>query len=66
MPNWYKAFPNAVVAMHPDDAKARGGQQGMEVLVRSRRGEINVLVETRYVFIRRGGLHSAVRCRASG
>ena len=47
VPELYKAFPNAVVAMHPDDAKARGLQQGMEVLVRSRRGEINVLVETR-------------------
>lgn len=47
VPELYKTFPNAVLFMHPDDAKARGLQRGMEVKVTSRRGEINILVETR-------------------
>jgi nitrate reductase NapA len=37
VPELYKAFPDAVVFMHPDDAKARGLQRGMEVKVASRR-----------------------------
>jgi nitrate reductase NapA len=41
VPELYKAFPDAVVFMHPDDAKARGLQRGMEVKVASRRGEIS-------------------------
>ncbi|MBT9522228.1 MAG: nitrate reductase catalytic subunit NapA [Dechloromonas sp.] len=47
VPELYKAFPDAVVFMHPDDAKARGLQRGMEVKVASRRGEIQLRVETR-------------------
>ena len=47
VPELYKAFPDAVVFMHPDDAKARGLQRGMEVKVASRRGEIALRVETR-------------------
>jgi len=47
VPELYKAFPDAVVFMHPDDAKARGLQRGMEVKVASRRGEITLRVETR-------------------
>ena len=47
VPELYKAFPDAVVFMHPDDAKARGLQRGMEVKVASRRGEIKLRVETR-------------------
>jgi len=47
VPELYKAFPDAVVFMHPDDAKARGLQRGMEVKVASRRGEIRLRVETR-------------------
>jgi nitrate reductase NapA len=39
VPELYKAFPDAVVFMHPDDAKARGLQRGMEVKVASRRGK---------------------------
>ena len=35
------------VFMHPDDAKARGLQRGMECKVVSRRGEVLVRVETR-------------------
>jgi len=47
VPELYKAFPDAVVFMHPDDAKKRGLQRGMEVKVSSRRGEIVLRVETR-------------------
>lgn len=47
VPELYKAFPDAVLFMNPDDAKARGLQRGMEVKVASRRGEIQLRVETR-------------------
>jgi nitrate reductase NapA len=47
VPELYKAFPDAVVFMHPDDAKARKLQRGMEVKVASRRGEITLRIETR-------------------
>lgn len=47
VPELYKAFPDAVLFMHPDDAKSRGLQRGMEVKVASRRGEITLRVETR-------------------
>ena len=47
VPELYKAFPDAVIFMHPDDAKARGLQRGMECKVASRRGEIVLRVETR-------------------
>ncbi|HSG22606.1 MAG TPA: nitrate reductase catalytic subunit NapA [Azonexus sp.] len=47
VPELYKAFPDAVVFMHPDDAKARKLQRGMEVKVTSRRGEIQLRIETR-------------------
>ncbi len=47
VPELYKSFPDAVVFMHPDDAKARGLQRGMECKVASRRGEIILRVETR-------------------
>ncbi len=47
VPELYKAFPDAVVFMHPDDAKARGLRRGSEVRVVSRRGEIKSRIETR-------------------
>ena len=47
VPELYKSFPDAVLFMHPEDAKARGLQRGMEVKVASRRGEIQLRVETR-------------------
>ncbi len=47
VPELYKSFPDAVVFMHPDDAKARGLQRGMVVKVASRRGEVEMRVETR-------------------
>ncbi|HEY6507387.1 MAG TPA: nitrate reductase catalytic subunit NapA, partial [Vicinamibacterales bacterium] len=43
----YRAFPDAVVFMNPDDAKERGLQRGMIAKVASRRGEISLRVETR-------------------
>ncbi len=43
----YRAFPDAVLFMHPDDAKKRGLQRGMLAKVSSRRGEIVLRVETR-------------------
>lgn len=47
VPELYRAFPNAVVFMHPDDAEALGVRRGVEVRVISRRGEIRSRVETR-------------------
>ena len=47
VPELYKAFPDAVVYMHPDDAKARNLRRGQEVKVVSRRGEMVTRVETR-------------------
>jgi len=47
VPELYKSFPDAVVFMHPDDAKARKLQRGMEVKVASWRGEIQLRIETR-------------------
>ena len=47
VPELYKAFPGAVCFMHGDDARKRGLNQGGEVRVISRRGEIRSRVETR-------------------
>ncbi|WP_369601610.1 nitrate reductase catalytic subunit NapA [Hahella sp. SMD15-11] len=47
VPELYRAFPDAVVFMHPDDARKRGLRRGDEVRVISRRGEIRSRVETR-------------------
>ncbi|CAG4902520.1 periplasmic nitrate reductase subunit alpha [Paraburkholderia gardini] len=47
VPELYRAFPNAVCFMHPDDAKALGLSRGVEVKVMSRRGYIRTRVETR-------------------
>lgn len=43
----HRAVPEAVLFMHPDDAKARGIQRGMQVKIASRRGEILAQVETK-------------------
>ncbi len=43
----HRAVPEAVVFMHPDDAKDRGIQRGMQVKLASRRGEITAHVETK-------------------
>ena len=47
VPELYKSFPDAVVFMHPDDAKALELRRGTKVTVQSRRGEITTRVETR-------------------
>ena len=47
VPELHRAFPNAVVFMHPDDAEALGVRRGVEVKVVSRRGEMRSRVETR-------------------
>ena len=47
VPELFKAFPNAVCFMHPQEAKKRGLRRGDEVIVQSRRGEIRTRVETR-------------------
>ncbi|WP_380058115.1 periplasmic nitrate reductase subunit alpha [Falsihalocynthiibacter sp. SS001] len=46
VPELYKAFPGAKVFMNAIDARERGLNQGMEVRVISRRGEIRSRVET--------------------
>ena len=47
VPELYKAFPGARVFMHAEDARARGINQGAEVRVVSRRGEIRSRVDTK-------------------
>ena len=47
VPELYRAFPDAVLFMHPDDAAARGLRRGQAVTVSTRRGELNTTVETR-------------------
>lgn len=47
VPELYRAFPNAIVYVHPDDATALGVRRGSEVRVATRRGEIRTRVETR-------------------
>jgi len=39
--------PDAVIYMHPEDAKDRGLRRGLTAKVQSRRGEITAMVETR-------------------
>lgn len=46
VPELHRAFPNAVVFMHPDDAKSRGLRRGMPVTLQTRRGELVTRVET--------------------
>jgi nitrate reductase NapA len=43
----YKAVPDALVYMHPEDAKALKARRGSEVKLISRRGEIRARIETR-------------------
>ena len=47
VPELYRAFPDAVVFMHPKDAKKRGLKRGMTAKAITRRGEIELQVETR-------------------
>ena len=47
VPELYRAFPDAVIFMHPDDAKDRGLRRGIAARIVSRRGEIEATIETR-------------------
>jgi len=47
VPELYRAFPDAVVFMHPDDAKERKLRRGMAAKIVTRRGDIVANVETR-------------------
>jgi nitrate reductase NapA len=47
VPELFKAFPGARVFMNAEDARKRGINQGAEVRIVSRRGEIRSRVETR-------------------
>jgi nitrate reductase NapA len=47
VPELYRAFPNAVCFMHPEDAKALGVRRGSEIEIASRRGKMRTRVETR-------------------
>jgi nitrate reductase (cytochrome) len=47
VPELYRAFPDAVVFMHPDDAEARGLKRGMAAKLITRRGEVTAMVETK-------------------
>ncbi len=47
VPELYRAFPNAVLYMHGDDAAERGLRRGQEVMVQTRRGEVATRLETR-------------------
>ncbi|MCX2722304.1 nitrate reductase catalytic subunit NapA [Roseibium salinum] len=47
VPELYKAVPDAVCFMHPDDAQMLGVRRGSEIRIKSRRGEMLTRVETR-------------------
>lgn len=47
VPELYRAVPNAVCFMHPEDAKAMGARRGDLIEIASRRGSIRSRVETR-------------------
>ncbi|MGR5145217.1 nitrate reductase catalytic subunit NapA [Photobacterium alginatilyticum] len=47
VPELYRSYPDAVVYMHPLDAKKRGLRRGDAIKIASRRGEVLSHVETR-------------------
>jgi nitrate reductase NapA len=47
VPELYRAIPNALCYMHPEDARAKNLRRGDDVRVISRRGEIRIRLETR-------------------
>ncbi len=47
VPELYRAFPNAVCFMHPDDANRLGVRRGDQIEISSRRGAMRTRVETR-------------------
>jgi len=47
VPELHRAFPNAVVFMHPEDARERGLRRGQAIKLMTRRGVVESTVETR-------------------
>jgi nitrate reductase NapA len=47
VPELHRAFPSAVVFMHPSDAEKRGFRRGQAVRLETRRGALNTRIETR-------------------
>ena len=47
VPELYRAFPDAVIFMHPKDVKKRNLRRGMAAKIQSRRGEMTARIETR-------------------
>ena len=47
VPELYRAVPEALCYMHPDDAKKMGFEQNQEVWVESRRGKVKTKVDFR-------------------
>ncbi len=47
VPELHRAVPDAVIFMHPNDAKKRGLKRGMSAKVQTRRGELTAQIETR-------------------
>lgn len=47
VPELYKAFPDAVCFMHPEDARSAGLRRGDKVKLQSIRGHIITRIETR-------------------
>jgi nitrate reductase NapA len=47
VPELYRAMPDAMIYMHPDDVKKRGLKRGGLAKIQSRRGELTARVETR-------------------
>jgi nitrate reductase (cytochrome) len=47
VPELYRSFPSALCYMHPDDARDRGLNRGVEIRIISRRGDMRTRLETR-------------------
>ena len=47
VPELYRAYPDAQVFMHPDDASDRGLRRGDQIKIATRRGEVISRIETR-------------------
>jgi len=47
VPELYRAMPDAMIYMHPDDAEKRGLRRGMVAKIESRRGDLKAQIETR-------------------
>jgi nitrate reductase NapA len=47
VPELHRAYPEALIFMHPEDAKKRGLRDGAVAKIVSRRGEITARVDTR-------------------